>query len=72
MYPSALNPEICENVDQKLLDALDIDGGVGHTSTPFTGNGENRVADKLTGSVIGDVTAPISGDNISAKRLYIN
>jgi hypothetical protein len=71
-YPSAIDPKICEDIDQKLLDTLHVDGSVGHAPTPFTRNGENRITDKLPRPVIGDVATPVSGDNVGAERLHID
>ena len=42
-----------------LLHGPDVGRGVGHPATPLSRKVEQRVADQLAGSVIGDVAAPV-------------
>ena len=50
-----------ERVDDDLLDVADVAGGV-----ELVGDAEDRIADELTGSVVGDVAAAAHRDQLGA------
>ena len=57
----ALDAEGGERVDDDLLDVADVAGGV-----ELVGDAEDRIADELTGSVVGDVAAAADRDELGA------
>ena len=50
-----------ERVDDHLFDVADVAGGV-----ELVGDGEDRIADELAGTVVGDVAAAAHGDELGA------
>jgi hypothetical protein len=55
-----------------LLDRADPSDRVGQSPAPSAGDVEHRIADELTGSVVGDVAATIGGHHRSADRRRID
>ena len=59
--PSGADAEGGQRVDDELLDVADVPGG-----TELVGDGEDRVADELARTVVGDVAAAADGDELGA------
>ena len=50
----------------------DVGHGVGHAPAALAGNGEDRIADQLSGAVVGDVAAPVGPHQLGPDRRRVD
>ncbi len=53
------DPDVGERIDHELFDRAHVRDGVGAGASTFAGQGEDRIADELTRTVIRDVAATV-------------
>ena len=68
--PAAGQAQVGQRVDQELFDGAHVGDGVGHAAgaAVLGRQGEDRVADELARSVVGDVTTPVGAGQLGTDR----
>ena len=71
VHPARVEPQAGQHVDEHLLQPPDVGGGVGHPAAPLAGDSEDRVADELAGTVVGDFAAPVGLHHLGPQGLHV-